>query len=71
MSSKLKLLDVVALLINLPEEHLEIGQVGTIVEILGEDAYEIEFVNTKGRTLAVCAVEGENLLKLKHELAFA
>ena len=64
----LKLLDIVALLSEIPGEKVKIGQVGTIVEELAEDVYEVEFADTKGRTLTTCAVEGQNLLKLTHEM---
>jgi len=38
-----KLLDVVALLVDKPEEGPVVGQVGTVVEVLAPDVYEIEF----------------------------
>lgn len=57
MEKSLRLLDVVALLVDIPDEKLSIGQVGTIVEVLADDVFEVEFANTKGRTLSTCAVE--------------
>ena len=69
MEKNLRLLDVVALLVDIPNEKLSIGQVGTIVELLADDVFEVEFADTKGRTLTTCAVETNDLLKLKHELA--
>ena len=39
MSRKIKELDVVALLRDIPEAKLVQGQVGTVVETLGESAY--------------------------------
>jgi hypothetical protein len=43
MANAIKLLDVVALTVDLPEYHLWWVQVGTIVEILaGGAAFEIE-----------------------------
>ena len=40
----IKLLDVVALMVDLPEYNLRRGQVGTVVEILaGGKAFEVEF----------------------------
>jgi len=47
-SRPLKLLDVVALLVDKPEERLVTGQVGTVVELLSPDVYEVEFVDSKG-----------------------
>ncbi len=68
MNRPLKLLDVVALLTDSPDEKLSIGQVGTIVEELADGVFEVEFADTKGRTLTTCAVEAKDLLKLTHEL---
>jgi hypothetical protein len=49
MTTPIKLLDVVALTVDLPEDNLWRGQVGTIVEILaGENAYEVEFSDRQG-----------------------
>lgn len=40
----IKLFDVVALVTALPEYNLSSGQVGTVVEILGDGkAFEVEF----------------------------
>ena len=39
----LKTLDVVALLVDKPEEQLVTGQVGTVVELIAPDVYEVEF----------------------------
>jgi hypothetical protein len=41
--SAMRLLDVVALTADLPDEHLVRGQVGTVVELLGPAIYEVEF----------------------------
>ncbi|TYQ27117.1 DUF4926 domain-containing protein [Pseudanabaena sp. UWO310] len=44
LTNSVKLLDVVALTIDLPQDNLWRGQVGTIVEILANDqAFEVEF----------------------------
>ena len=68
MNNKLKILDVVALLKNMPEKNLIMGQVGTIVEVLTENVYEVEFASNKGETIALAAVDSENLLLLHYEL---
>lgn len=40
----IKLLDVVALIVDSPEDNLWRGQVGTVVEVLaGGEAFEVEF----------------------------
>ncbi len=71
MKNKVKLLDVVALTEDLPERKLERGQVGTVVEILAPNVYEVEFTDSEGRTYAELAVKEEKLLILHYEPAFA
>ncbi|MEG4090981.1 DUF4926 domain-containing protein [Microcoleus sp. Pol12B4] len=47
----IKLLDVVALTVDLPEYNLWRGQVGTVVELLADSAaFEVEFSDRNGRT---------------------
>ena len=48
-----ELLDVVELLVNLPDDGLQVGTQGTIVECYGDEAYEVEFVNGAGETIAM------------------
>ena len=60
-----RLLDVVALLSDLPEHGLVRGQVGTVVELL-DGAYEVEFSDDEGRTYAELAVRRDQLLVLHH-----
>jgi hypothetical protein len=67
----LKMLDVVALLVDKPEERLVTGQVGTVVEVLAPDVYEVEFLDSKGRTIAVAELKRTELLLLQHEPAMA
>jgi hypothetical protein len=71
MKNKVKLLDVVALTEDLPERKLERGQVGTVVEVLAPDVYEVEFADNDGRTYAEVAVKEDRLLVLHYEQAFA
>jgi Domain of unknown function (DUF4926) len=63
----LHLLDVVALVTDLPDEGLERGQVGTIVEALGPDVYEVEFSDNQGHTYASVPIPQTCLLLLRHE----
>jgi hypothetical protein len=63
----LKLLDVVALLLDKPQDRLVTGQVGTVVELLAPDVYEVEFLDSKGRTIAVTELRRAELLLLQHE----
>ena len=69
MKNVLKLLDIVALLTDMPTANLQVGQVGTIVEELADGVYEIEFADSQGRTIVTCAVDSRQLLKLTHECA--
>ena len=64
--SELPLLSVVALIEELPEKNLQRGQVGTIVEELAPEVYEVEFSDDKGRTYASVALRGDLLLQLHH-----
>lgn len=61
-----RLLDVVALLSDLPEHDLVRGQVGTVVELL-DGAYEVEFSDDEGKTYAELAIEPRQLLVLHHQ----
>jgi hypothetical protein len=69
MKTKVNLLDVVALTEDLPERKLERGQVGTVVEVLAPDVYEVEFADNDGRTYAELAVNEDQLLVLHYEPA--
>ena len=71
MKNKVKLLDVVALTEDLPERKLERGQVGTVVEVLAPNVYEVEFADNDGRAYAELAIKEEKLLVLHYEPAFA
>jgi hypothetical protein len=67
MKQKIKLLDVVALTQELPNRDLSLGQVGTVVEVLAPNVYEVEFTDNYGRTFAEFAVHAEQLLVLHYE----
>lgn len=71
MKNKIKLLDVVALTDDMPERKLKRGQVGTVVEILAPDVYEVEFADDNGRSYAELAVKADQLLVLHYEPALA
>lgn len=60
----LQLLDVVALKTPLPDHNLLAGQVGTIVETLAPDVYEVEFSDDQGQTYAMLPLHTSQLLKL-------
>jgi len=69
MSALPRLLDVVALTEEMPERGLHRGQVGTVVEVLGGDAYEVEFSGNDGRTYAILALRADQLMILHHRPA--
>jgi hypothetical protein len=66
-----KLLDVIALLADKPEFRLSRGQVGTIVEVLAADVFEVEFCDPLGRTIGVAELHSGDFLVLRHEPALA
>jgi Domain of unknown function (DUF4926) len=68
MNTILKLLDVVALLKDIPEKNLLKGQVGTVTEILDDNVFEVEFSNKKGETIATLPLKSDELLILHYEL---
>ena len=64
---KIKLLDTVALLEDLPERKLKRGEVGTVVEILAPDVYEVEFCDDGGQTYAELALRKDQLIALHNQ----
>lgn len=51
-----KLFDVIELLTELPEFSLRKGEQGTIVDDYEDGVFEIEFINKKGETTALCSI---------------
>jgi len=68
-SNGVHLLDVVALTVDLPEQGLIRGQVGTVVEILSPEIFEIEFSDDQGRTYAELPLCESQLLVLHYRRA--
>jgi hypothetical protein len=60
------LLDVVALLSDLPAQRLARGQVGTIVEQLDDGISLVEFSDEQGRAYAIAPCPLTELLTLHH-----
>lgn len=58
-------LDVVALLADIPAKGLARGQVGTVLEALGDDSVLIEF-SDDGRAYAVVPCRHSELLVLRY-----
>jgi Domain of unknown function (DUF4926) len=68
MAKAIKLLDVVALTVDLPEYNLRRGQVGTVVEILaGGTALEVEFSDRAGRAYESLGLRPDQLMVLHYE----
>jgi hypothetical protein len=64
---KIKLLDTVALVQDIPSRNLKRGEVGTVVEILAPDVYEVEFSDDEGQTYAELAIRGSRLIPLHNQ----
>ncbi|MEG3974921.1 DUF4926 domain-containing protein [Microcoleus sp. herbarium8] len=70
INSTSKLLDVVALTVDLPQYNLWRGQVGTIVEMLADGAaFEVEFSDRNGRTYESVGLRPEQIMVLRFEPA--
>lgn len=68
MNQDIKLLDVVALTVNVPEHNLSRGQVGTVVELLnGGAAFEVEFSDRNGRTYQSLGLRPDQFMVLHYE----
>ena len=66
MVNRIRELDVVALLRDIPEAGLFQGQVGTVVERLGGSAHEVEFCGDDGKAYAMLAIKEEDLMVLHY-----
>jgi hypothetical protein len=62
--TRFQLLDVVALREDLPQHHLSAGQVGTLVEPLAPDVFEVDYSDDEGQTYAMLPLHTSQLLKL-------
>ena len=68
MANEIKLLDVVALTVDLPDYILWRGQVGTVVELLADGtAYEVEFSDRSGRTYESLGLRPDQIMVLHYE----
>ena len=67
MEDIIQLLETVALTVDLPEIYLRRGQVGTVVDILGEgQAFEVEFSDRNGRTYASLGLRPDQVMVLRY-----
>ena len=67
MNENVELLDVVALVADVPSRGLRRGQVGTVVEVLEPDVFEVEFSDDQGRTYATAPLHASQLIVLHYE----
>jgi len=68
MENIINLLDVVALIVDLPEYKLYRGQVGTVVEILANGkAFEVEFSDRDGRTFESLGLRPDQIMLLHYK----
>jgi hypothetical protein len=67
MKKTIELLDTVALLEDLPQRNLKKGEVGTVVEILAPDVFEVEFSDDDGQSYAMFALRENQLMVLHNQ----
>ena len=67
MKNEIQLLDVVALMMDIPKYNLFRGEIGAVVECYPKDGYEIEFVSLDGYTYALVALRGNQLIPLRQK----
>ena len=66
INNKIKLLDIVALIVDLPEHNLRRGESGTVVELLaGGTAFEVEFSDDNGQTYESIGLRPDQFIVLK------
>jgi hypothetical protein len=59
--------DIVALLVDLPEQKLRRGQIVTVIEEWQPGAFEVEIANTGGIAYATAAIPQEHLVTVYRE----
>jgi len=64
---KIRLLDTVALVRDIPSRKLNRGEVGTVVEIVTTDVYKVEFCDDEGQTNAELALRSNQLIPLHNQ----
>ena len=64
MKDEIKILDPVAVTEDLPDHGLRRGEVGTVVEIWKDGAYEVEFSDETGEAYAFIALGADKLMPL-------
>jgi uncharacterized protein DUF4926 len=75
MPSKIRLHDVVALMEEVPATHflthkplqLRRGQIGTVVMLLDDNRFQVEFSGSDGRAYAMLPLRGGQLMVLREQ----
>jgi Domain of unknown function (DUF4926) len=68
MTKAIKLLDIVALTVDLPEYNLSRGRVGTVIEILARgSAFEVEFCDRAGGASESLGLRPDQIMVLHYE----
>jgi hypothetical protein len=62
-----QLFDIVAVLNSTGQSDVEVGDVGTVVELLTPDGLEVEFLDRSGRTRSVATLGVADVLVLNRE----
>jgi hypothetical protein len=60
--TELELFEGIKLLVNLPEHNIYSGMQGAIVECYLDKAYEVEFTNLNGESIALCTLSPEQFI---------
>lgn len=67
MSQTIRLFDMVALSHDILDAGLVRGQVGAVVEVFGDGAFEVEFADGEGRTYAMATLTESDFIVLRYE----
>ena len=68
MKETIRLFDVVALIVDLPEHKLKRGYVGTVVETLANGSvFEVEFSDSNGHSYASLGLKEDQLMVLQYD----
>lgn len=63
--TEIGLLDVVELLVDVPEYDLRVGMQGAIVECYDNNTYEVEFNDQDGVMMAACTLSSEQFIVVR------
>ncbi|MBM3290039.1 MAG: DUF4926 domain-containing protein [Candidatus Hydrogenedentes bacterium] len=67
MDTDINLLDTIALIEDQPARKLRAGEVGTVVELLEDGVFEVEFADEDGQTYAEFALRRDQIIPLHNQ----